>query len=451
MTLGAAAVVASLKSGTTSSEALTRDCLDRIADPAGEGARVFTAVLADAALAAARASDARRARGELLGPLDGIPVSVKCLFDLTGLITHSGSRLLADGAPATTDAAAIARLRAAGAVILGHTNMTEFAYSGLGMNPHYGTPPNPAARDRVPGGSSSGAAVGVGDGMAVIGIGSDTGGSCRIPAAFCGLTGFKPTARRIPAAGAFPLSTTLDSFGSIAADVFGVALADAVMANEAEVSLPPVPTLAGMRFGALETYVLSGIAPEVARAYDAALERLRAAGATVESVTLPVIEEIPALNAQGGITGAEALAAHAGWLATREEEYDPRVAIRIRKAEAQAPGERDRLIAARERMAAEAAPVLARYDAILMPTVPLLAPVTADLLHDDDAYGAANLLALRNPTVANFLDACALSLPLPVDGLPVGITLMGAPMTDRRLLSIGTAVEAKLTLSRGTE
>lgn len=442
MSLRLASVSAALARGEITSEALVRQCLARIHAPGGEGARAFTATLDDQAIAEAQAADARRAAGKPLSPLDGIPVSVKCLFDVAGLVTHSGSKVLAGAAPATEDAQAVKRLRAAGAVVIGHTNMTEFAYSGLGMNPHYGTPGNPADRSRVPGGSSSGAAVSVGDAMAVIGLGTDTGGSCRIPAAFCGLTGFKPTARRISAEGVYPLSTTLDSIGAIAADVAGVALADAVMAG-ADPGLAPLP-LSGLKFGRLENYVMEEVAPAVQQAYDAALERLAAAGAVIVPLTLPLIEQIPAMNAQGGITGAEALALHRDRLAAQEAAYDPRVSVRIRKAEAMAPGAYEALLAQRRAMIAGCDAATVGFDAVLMPTTPITAPVTADLDADDALYGKVNLLALRNPTVANVLDRCALSLPLAGDGLPVGLMLMGETGADRRLLAIGAAVEAAL-------
>ena len=202
--------------GKTTSEKLVRDCLEKIADPAGEGARAFIAVYADAALDAARVSDGARALGRVASPIAGIPISIKDLFDLQGEVTRAGSKILADAPPATADAPAIARLRAAGAVILGRTNMTEFAYGAHGMNAHYGTPLNPWDRGagRIPGGSTSGGAVSVTDGMAAATIGSDTGGSVRIPAALCGITGFKPTQARVPLAGTFPLSFTRDSIGS---------------------------------------------------------------------------------------------------------------------------------------------------------------------------------------------------------------------------------------------
>src|SRR2546423_414131 len=220
--------------------------LARIADPKGEGARACLTVYMETARAAADAADARAKSGISLGPLDGAIVAIKDLFDVAGEPTRAGSRILADAPPAKADAPIVRRLRAAGAVIVAKTNMTEFAFSGVGMNPHYGTPGNPADRGRVPGGSSSGAAVAAADHMCDIAIGTDTGGSTRIPAALCGIVGFKPSQWRVPTDGAFPLSYILDSVGPLARTVADCARADAVMAGEDFRPLEPAP-LAGLR------------------------------------------------------------------------------------------------------------------------------------------------------------------------------------------------------------
>lgn len=432
-----------LASGEVTSVALTRACLERAEDPKGEGARVFTWIDREASLAAAERADRDRAAGRVASPLAGIPVSIKALFDVAGQVTTAGSALLKSAPAARVDAEAVRRLRAAGMVPIGHTNMSEFAYSGLGLNPHYGTPGNPADRSRVPGGSSSGAAVSVADGMAAAGLGTDTGGSCRIPAAFCGLTGFKPTARRVPQDGTFPLSKSLDSIGPIARTVECCALLDAALAGE-PIAAPSAAELAGRSFAVLGNYVTEDVSPEVAGAFDAALARIEAAGATLTRIALPDLDKLPGLNARGGIVAAEALALHREWLATRESEYDPRVAVRIRKGEGQAAGEYEALLAERRAMIARAAAITEGYDAVLMPTVPITAPETAALEADDALFGRINLLALRNPTVANFLDRCAISLPLPVDGLPVGLTLMGEAMGGRDLLALARGVEGRL-------
>ena len=432
-----------LAAGETTALELAQDCLIRILEPAGEGARAYTLIDPDRSFAQARLIDEARARGENLPPLAGIPVSIKALFDIEGKVTHAGSKVLASATPARADAEPVARLRGAGVVVMGHTNMTEFAYSGLGMNPHYGTPGNPADRSRIPGGSSSGAAVSVADGMAAAGLGTDTGGSCRIPAAFCGLTGFKPTARRIPSRGTYPLSETLDSIGSIARRVECVAMLDAALAGEV-IAAPEAVSLVGLTFGVLENYVTDDMAPEVAAAYEAALATLQAAGARLVALRLPDMDRLPGLNARGGIVAAEALAVHRDLLAMRGGDYDPRVAVRIRRGETQEPGELAALLAERRAMIARADAATAQLAAVLMPTVPITAPRIADLDADEAHYGRTNLLALRNPTVANMLDRCAISLPLPVDGLPVGLSLMGETMHDRRLLALARGVEAVL-------
>src|SRR6201993_1929278 len=214
-----ASLAADLASGATSARKLVEECIARIADPAGEGQRAFIHVDRDAALEAADAMDRLRKANAAPSRFAGIPVSIKDLFDIKGQVTRAGSRALEDSAPAEADAPVVARLRAAGFVVIGRTNITEFAYSGIGINPHYGTPKSAYNRSvgHVPGGSSSGAAVSIADGMAFGALGTDTGGSCRIPAALCGVVGFKPTAHRVPTAGAFPLSTSLDSIGPLAA------------------------------------------------------------------------------------------------------------------------------------------------------------------------------------------------------------------------------------------
>ena len=223
--------------------------LSRIADPKGEGRRACLTVYAETARSAADAADARARTGTSLGPLDGTIISIKDLFDVAGEVTRAGSKvLLAEGKVAMADAPAVARLRAAGGVIVAKTNMTEFAFSGVGLNPHFGTPGNPHNRRRIPGGSTSGGAVAVADGMCEIAIGSDTGGSTRIPAALCGIVGWKPSKQRVPTEGAFPLSTTLDSIGPMARTVADCARADAVMAGEAWRELEPV-NLQGLRIG----------------------------------------------------------------------------------------------------------------------------------------------------------------------------------------------------------
>lgn len=441
-----ATLAGELAARSTSSQALVEDALTRIAAPAGEGARAFLRTRRESALAEARASDALRAHGIVPSPLAGIPVSVKDLFDVAGDITRAGSRALADAAPAKADALVVRRLREAGAIIIGRTNMVEFAFSGLGLNPHYGTPKNPwdRATGRIPGGSSSGAAVSVSDGMAAMGLGSDTGGSVRIPAALCGLAGFKPTARRIPTDGTYPLSGTLDSIGPIARSVSCCALVDSILAGAAP-QLPQALPLRGLRLGVVQDYVLEGLDSAVAAAFGQALGRLSQAGALVSEMRFEALRRLPQINQKGGPVVAEAYALHRELIARRGAEYDRRVASRIlRGADMNAADYIDAL-AQRAVMIAESARVAAPYDALLMPTVMAIAPAIAPLEADDQLYGRTNIAMLRNTGVVNFLDGCALSIPCHEPGTaPVGLMIVGQGGEDRRLLAMGLALEEAL-------
>ena len=435
-----------LAAGRTTAVALAEAALARARDAAGEGARVFTALGAARALAAARAADLLRAAGVVRSPLEGIPVSIKDLFDVAGEVTTAGSAVLRGAAPAARNAPVVERLIAAGAVIVGRTNMTEFAFSGLGLNPHHGTPANPwdRATRRIPGGSSSGAAVSVTDGMAAVAIGSDTGGSVRIPAALCGLAGFKPTQRRVPTEGALPLSTSLDSIGPLAASVRCCALTDAILAGQPPVP-PPARALRDARLAVPDTVVLDGLEPPVAAAFEAALARLSAAGARIQHIAVPEFAEMSRLHARGTLAGAEAWAWHRHLLAERAAEYDPRVGLRLQGGAQMSAADYIDLLAARRRWIAQVEARAAGFDALLLPTVPLLAPRIDALQASDQAYFAANALILRNPTLINFLDGCALSLPCHEPGAaPVGLMLAAAGGQDRALLGLGEAVEQAL-------
>ncbi|KVM55939.1 amidase [Burkholderia ubonensis] len=448
-----AQLAADLASGRTTSRALVDTALARIADPAGQGAIVFTEVDADNARTAADAHDRLRAAGTVLSPLAGIPVSVKDLFDVAGQVTRAGSRVLDGAPPAATDAIAVARLKRAGAVLVGRTNMSEFAFSGLGLNPHFGTPRSPYRRDvpgdaRIAGGSSSGAAASVADGMAAVALGTDTGGSIRIPAALCGLTGFKPTASRIPRQGGVPLSTTLDSFGPIGLTVACCALVDRMLAG-LEPHVPAARPLEGVRLGVLTNYVTDGVDADVAASLDAALKHLEAAGAIVADVRFAALDRLPDIN-RFGFSPIEAYAWHRPLLAQHRDRYDPRVLTRILKGEPASAADYLDLLAARHALLDEAAhTVWSRFDALVAPTVPVVPPRIAELETDDDAFTRANALILRNPSAFNFLDACALSLPChPRDAAPVGLMLAAAPHRDDALLAIGQAVEAVLNTIR---
>jgi aspartyl-tRNA(Asn)/glutamyl-tRNA(Gln) amidotransferase subunit A len=423
-------------------------CLARIADPAGEGSRAFTKIYAEQARAAAAAADARAKLGQSLGPLDGRIVSIKDLFDVPGEATTAGSKLLRDAAPATTEAPAVARLRRAGAVIIGKTNMTEFAFSGVGINPHYGTPGNPADRSRIPGGSSSGGAVSVADGMAEITIGSDTGGSTRIPAALCGIVGLKPSQSRVPTTGAFPLSFSLDSIGPMGSSVADCAAADAVMAGEAPDTLSPAP-LAGLRLGIPRGLLLENLEAPVSQSFDAALAALGTAGVRLSDH--PVADLLSAMleaTGKGPFAAIEAAHIHRDWFESRAGDFDPVVRGRIERGRS-IPA-MDYVFAQQRRFALIRAmdARLADLDALVLPTTALTAPKIADLAQDEAAFTATNLLLLRNPSMGNFFDLCAISLPLPVGlrsgNLPVGLMLVARNGQDRRLLRLAMSIEAIL-------
>ncbi|MEN5065160.1 amidase [Achromobacter aegrifaciens] len=433
-----------LQEGRSTSVELTQAALARAQDQAGEGARAFTRLYAESALAQAQASDTLRAAGIVRSAIEGLPISIKDLFDVEGETTMAGS-VAREGEPAAdADAEVVRRLIAAGAVIIGRTNMTEFAYSGLGINPHYGTPLNPydRATGRIPGGSSSGAAVSVADGMSAAAIGSDTGGSVRIPAALCGLTGFKPSAWRVSMEGVLPLSANLDSIGPIAASVRCCAELDAILSGDGGPA-PEAAVLHGLRLAIPTTLALDAMDKHVADSFAAAISRLKAAGALVEEIAIPEFAELAAINAKGGFTAAEAWAWHRDLIARAGKRYDPRVVSRIMRGKDMSAADYLDLLDAREAWVAAVDRRIAGYDALIMPTTPIVAPAVADLQASDEAYYAANGLILRNPTLINFLDGCALSLPCHAAGTaPVGLMIAGSNGTDRRILSIGLAVEA---------
>ncbi|HCQ48119.1 MAG TPA: amidase [Achromobacter sp.] len=435
-----------LNEGRTSSVALTELALARAQDAAGEGARVFTKLYAESALAQARASDTLRAAGIVRSAVEGLPISIKDLFDIEGETTMAGS-VAREGEPAAdANADVVQRLIAAGAVIIGRTNMTEFAYSGLGINPHYGTPLNPydRATGRIPGGSSSGAAVSVADGMAVAGIGSDTGGSVRIPAALCGLTGFKPSAWRVSMQGVLPLSANLDSIGPIAASVRCCAELDAILSGDGG-PVPEAMALRGLRLAVPTTLALDAMEKHVADSFAAAVARLKEAGALVDEIAIPEFAEVGGINSKGGFTAAEAWAWHRDLIARAGKRYDPRVVSRIMRGQDMSAADYIDLLDAREAWVAAVDHRIAGYDALIMPTTPIVAPAVADLVASDEAYYAANGLILRNPTLINFLDGCALSLPCHApDTAPVGLMIAGSNGADRRILAVGLAIEALL-------
>lgn len=440
-----AALATQLAAGRTTSRALVEDALARIADPAGEGARAFLKVYGDTARAEADLADRLRAAGVVRSPVDGLPVSVKDLFDVGGDVTRAGSRVLADAPPAAADAPAVARLRAAGAIIVGRTNMVEFAFGGVGLNPHYGTPRNPwdRAAGRIPGGSSCGAAVAQADGMCVMGLGSDTRGSVRIPAALCGITGFKPTARRVPREGAFPLSYTLDSIGPIASSVACCAAYDAVLAAAPDAGLAELPPR-GLRLLLPRSSALDELDGHVGRAFAMALSALSGAGAVVSELAVPAFDRQDEYFRYGGLAGVEAAEIHRPLLG-RIAEYDPRVGQRIRAGDRMTAPELVALGRLRTAFVAELVALAAPFDAIVMPTVPCVAPTIAAADASDDDYFRWNLRLLRNPGLVNFLDGCAATLPCHAHGdPPVGLMVCGLGGTDRRTLAVAAALEKVL-------
>ena len=462
-----AALAADLASGRTSSRALVEACLEKIEDPTGEGRRTFLHVDKGAVRAQADAMDLLRSSGAAPSPYAGIPISIKDLFDITGQVTRAGSSILGNRPPATQDATSVARLRRAGFVLIGRTNMSEFAFSGLGMNPHYGTPRNPWERPhagpsarseagtrvahgtlsdpstlgRVPGGSSSGAGISVADGMAHGALGTDTGGSCRIPAAFTGLVGYKPTATRVPRTGAIPLSTTLDSIGPIARSVACCAILDAVLANDSPPNLT-APSLAGMRFAVPSTFVLEDIDTDVAAHFERSLSRVSAAGARIERIEVPEFAEIPTINAKGGFSAPESYAWHRPLIESGGAAYDPRVLVRIQRGATQTAVDYIELLAARRAFITAVEKRIARFDALLFPTTPVIPPLIAALLESDDEFFRVNGLVLRNPAVINLLDGCAISIPNHAEGEPpTGLMLACPGGQDHHLFRCAAAAE----------
>jgi aspartyl-tRNA(Asn)/glutamyl-tRNA(Gln) amidotransferase subunit A len=440
-----AALADDLEAGRTTARKLVEECIERIADPAGEGQRVFIHVDKDAALEAADAMDHLRRAHAAPTRFAGIPVSIKDLFDIKGQVTRAGSRALEDSAPAEKDASAVARWRRAGFVVIGRTNMTEFAYSGIGINPHYGTPKSAWQRSvgHVPGGSSSGAAVSIADRMAYGALGTDTGGSCRIPAAYNGIVGYKPTQRRVPLDGGVPLSFSLDSFGPLANSVQCCATLDAVLADE------PLPVIQrrpikGMRLAVPTTIVLDDLDDAVAKTFERSLATLSRAGAQVEHIEVPEFLDIGVMNAKGGFSAAESYAWHRYLLTSKGDDYDPRVSARILRGEAITASEYIDLINARRSLIARIAVRLAPYDALVLPTTANTPPKIADLA-DDKAFTVANLRSLRNCTLINMIDGCAISLPAHREGeVPVGLMLASTGGSDRRIFELAAGMEGAI-------
>lgn len=448
--LGTVAVLsAELAAGRTTSRRLVDLALSRCTDPTGEGPRAFMKVYREAALAEAEASDRLRALGVVRSPVEGIPISVKDLFDVSGDVTLAGSVALASNPPAAADAIAVARLRAAGAIIVGRTATVEFAFGGVGINPHYGTPRNPydrAGGGRVPGGSSAGAAVSVADGCCAMGLGSDTRGSVRIPSALCGVTGFKPTQRRVPRDGCFPLSYTLDSVGPLASSVACCAVYDAILSAEgpAAAARPPQPLPADrMQLLVPQGYLLEGLDAATAAAFERTLMLLRNAGATVVLRDAPCLTTANNLYAGGGFSAPEAFHLHRSILEKHRDKYDPRVADRIAAGRGFPADDYIQLGLDRAQAISGAEELMRGFDAMLYPTCPIIAPTLEEA--SGEGYVGINLTLLRNTGLANMLDGCAVSLPCQVEGqAPVGLTVAGMGGRDAHILAVAMGVEAVL-------
>ncbi len=437
---------AAIAAGDCTASVLMSHCLSAADDPACH--RAYIRRFDTGALAVAASVDALRTAGAPLPPLAGLAVSIKDLFDVAGQPSTGGSAAMADAEPAAADCTAVARLRAAGAALSGHTNLSEFAFSGVGINPHHGTPANAGtlaldSTPRAPGGSTAGGATTVAAGAAWAALGSDTGGSIRIPAALQGLVGFKNTQRLTPLDGCIPLSSTLDTSCMLTRTVRDAVLLHQVLTAR-RAHLADLPTRR-LRLALPTTLMLDALEPAVGTAFEAALRTLRANGAVVDEIALPQLDRLADFNAQGGFAAAESWAWHRARLAERADRYDPRVAMRIRRGQAMGAADYIDLIQARQAWIGSVQAAIFGYDALLSPTVPMVAPPLEPLVASDDLFFATNGRLLRNPSVVNFFDGCALSLPCQLPGqLPVGLMVWGPAMADDQVLSVALAIENTL-------
>jgi len=442
MSMSISKIAGDLATGTITARDHLESCLE--AADCEDGRRAFITLNSDAARAEADRIDGLRAAGATLPPFAGVTLSVKDLFDIAGEVTRAGSRVLDGAAPAKRDAVVVARLRAAGFIIIGRTNMTEFAYSGLGMNPHYGNPRSPWDRGhdggRVAGGSSSGSAVSICDGMAAATIGSDTGGSTRTPAAFCGIVGLKPTTNRMPSGGVYPLSTSFDAAGPMGHSTECCAIMDDIMAGGPGRAEAPFPA-AGLRLAIPRGYLFEDLDPEVATSFDAAVARLSAAGAVISEISLDVLEELRPANRPKSIVSAEAHEFHRLQLAERREGYDPYVAARLEAGGDISAADYIAMHREREATCAAVQAVTRPFDALLVPTSPTVPQKIAPLTGIETLM-KASARALRNTALSNYLDRPTITIPCHQAGsAPVGLSLIGSRHHDRRLLAIATGVE----------
>lgn len=437
-----------IRAGSTTAQAVAENCLAVAQSPACQ--HVFMQLTPETLQRTASQPQVGKS------PLAGLAVSIKDLFDVQGQITQAGSIVLKNQPPAQADCLAVARLRAAGAGLIGRTNMVEFAFSGVGTNPHHGTP---AAWDglydqavgvpgqlHAPGGSSSGAAVSVATGAAFIGLGSDTGGSIRVPAALNGIVGFKNTARLVPTQGALPLSTTLDTVCAMTRTV-----RDAILAHEV-LSARKVPRgqrpLSGYRLAVVKTLMQDGMDATVTLAFERSLNTLRAAGARIDEIALPELNELAPMMSTGGFSPAEGFAWHREWLDRESEHYDPRVLQRLMRGSGMKAHEYMDLVQARRDWIRRVESALVGYDAVLSPTTPITGPKISDVApgaERDAEFFRVNGLLLRNTSAVNTLDGCGISLPCHAPGeLPVGLMAWHAAMHDDTILQLALLLEPLL-------
>ena len=431
-----------LERGAVSSRGLVEQFLDRLTSNISQAEKCFVLIDRAGARAAADQQDALRKAGRHAGRFAGIPVSVKDLFDVEGQVTLAGSKVLQHAAPAVQDAACIANLKRAGLVVVARTNMTEFAYSGLGLNPHYGTPlcAYDQQTGRAPGGSSAGAGVSVAEGFNVLSIGTDTGGSCRIPAAYNGIVGFKPSANRVNTKGAYPLSGSFDSIGPLARTVECCAIADSILANDGETGLVKSPNRPPKIGILVNPYVMAGLQSEVAEDFARAISKIKSGGAEIENVFLDGLDDLSANLKRGGIVGFEAFQHHQQMLDASSQLYDPRVASRIQSAGQTTFEEYQQILANRRALIMKFESLMDGFDALVCPTVANVAPALSEL-NSDENYTRLNGIALRNTYVANFLDGCSISLPMHRSGqAPTGLMLIGKNGQDKNLLALGAYV-----------
>ncbi|AOF92984.1 amidase [Sinorhizobium sp. RAC02] len=438
-----------LQSGTLDPVELAEETLKAI--EGNTDTAIFTYLLKDRAKAEAEASRRRIRKGRSLGVLDGVPIAWKDLFDIEGLPTTAGSRVFASNEPAHTDAAVVRALAGAGMVNVGRVNMSEFAFSGLGINPHYGTPRNPASpagEHRIPGGSSSGSGVAVATGLVPVSIGTDTGGSVRIPATFNGTVGYKATRGRYAMDGVFPLSKSLDSLGSLCHTVQDAIWIDAAMRGLPAADALPRPSPTDLSFVIPETVFFDDAEPEVVAAFEAAVERLERAGADIRRMAFPEFTAIFDLMAKhGALVTAEAFVLHRERLkGPAAAGMDPRVVKRAALGAKISLADYIETLNARERLIASFETRLGRDSVLISPTLPHVAPPLQPLVDDEDLFFRVNAKTLRNPLIGNFLDWCGVSLPCCVGagGMPAGLLVSAPRGSDTRLLAIASAVESLL-------